>query len=54
VCIGQPLALLACPIFIATIATRRRLDLVAGHPVEPTTPLLPGSGMPMIARVVER
>jgi cytochrome P450 len=55
VCIGQPLALLACPIFIATIASRRRLDLVAGHPVEPTPPLLrPGSGMPMIARVVAR
>jgi cytochrome P450 len=55
VCIGQPLALLACVIFIATIAARRRLDLVAGHPVEPVPPLLrPGSGMPMIARAVER
>jgi cytochrome P450 len=53
VCIGQPLALLACVIFIATIAARRRLDLVPGHPVEPTPPLLrPASGMPMVARRV--
>jgi cytochrome P450 len=55
VCIGQPLALLACVVFIATIAGRRRLDLVPGHPMEPAPPLLrPASGMPMIAHAVER
>ncbi|MGQ0670877.1 MAG: cytochrome P450 [Actinomycetota bacterium] len=48
VCIGQPLAKLACVLFIATIARRWRLELVPGHQVEPAPPLLrPAHGLPM-------
>jgi cytochrome P450 len=51
VCIGQPLAMLAGVLFLATIARRWRLELVRGHPVEPAPPLLrPRGGLPMIAR----
>jgi cytochrome P450 len=51
VCIGQPLAMLTGPLFVSTIARRWRLDLVPGHPVEPSPPLLrPANGLPMIAR----
>ena len=51
VCIGQPLATLASVLFVSTIARRWRLDLVPGHSVEPTAPLLrPAQGIPMIAR----
>jgi cytochrome P450 len=51
VCIGQPLAMLAGVLFLATIARRWRLELVTGHPVEPAPPLFrPRNGLPMIAR----
>lgn len=51
VCIGQPLAMLATVLFVATIGRRWRLDLVPGHPVEPSPPLMrPARGLPMTAR----
>jgi cytochrome P450 len=51
VCIGQPLAMFAGVLLLATIARRRRLDLLPGHPVEPSPPLLrPLDGLPMTVR----
>jgi cytochrome P450 len=51
VCIGMPLARLAGVLLLATIAQRWRLELVPGHPVEPTPPLLrPAAGLSMVAR----
>ena len=51
-CIGGPLALVQMKLIVAVIAQRYRLDVKAGHPVEPIpgTVMRPERGMPMLIR----
>jgi cytochrome P450 len=51
-CIGGPLALVQMKLIMAVVAQRYRLDVKAGHPVEPIpgTVMRPEQGMPMLIR----
>ncbi len=49
-CIGGPLAMVQMKLIVAVVCQRFRLDLLAGHPVEPVpgTVMRPSHGMPML------